>query len=280
MTRILLLLPMLMAVGVGYSEDPPSPWRLVWSDEFEGKGAPDSEKWGYEVGFVRNREAQYYTEDRRDNARLEDGCLVIEARKEPFPNARYEEGSEDWRRNRKEAEYTSASVTSRGKADWTYGRIEVRARLPKGRGVWPAIWTLGADRGKTGWPACGELDIMEYVGHKPGVTHANVHVAKYNHTKGNGKGKSRKIEGLEEEFHVWSMDWSKDRIEFFIDGEKLLTYENEGSGTEAWPFDKPQYLILNLAVGGAWGGQKGIDDSIFPRKFLVDYVRVYERVGK
>ena len=237
-------------------EDPA--WALVWSDEFDAPGRPDAGKWDYEKGLVRNREKQYYTVDRPENARVEDGMLVIEARKEKYETA----------------DYTSAGLRTRGKASWTYGRIEVRAKLPTGRGMWPAIWTLGTER-RGGWPACGELDIMENVGFEPDIIHANVHTAKYNHVKGNSKGAKITADAPYEKFHLYAMEWYADRIEFFLDGRRYLTYANENTGPDAWPFDSPQYLILNIAVGGAWGGQKGIDDAIFPQRFLIDYVRVF-----
>ncbi|NQT38823.1 MAG: glycoside hydrolase family 16 protein [Planctomycetes bacterium] len=252
------------------------PWRLVWSDEFDGSGLPDQEKWGYEEGFVRNNERQYYTSARKENTLVKDGLLVIRANKERYANPRFRGDSApaDGRHGRKFAEYTSASVTSRGKVTWRYGRIEVRAKLPTGRGMWPAIWMLGT---KNGWPACGELDIMENVGFAPDVIHANVHTTKYNHTKGNGKGAKITVEKPYETFHVYAIEWNKDRIDFFLDDQKYFTYTNEGTGVDAWPFDSPHYLILNIAVGGSWGGQRGIDDAVFPQEMAIDYVRVYQK---
>lgn len=247
------------------------PWRLVWSDEFDDSGLPDPDKWGYEEGFVRNNELQYYTSARKENARVQDGLLVIRANKERYANPRFRG---DGKHGREFAEYTSASVTSRGKVTWRYGRIEVRAKLPTGRGTWPAIWMLGT---RGGWPACGEIDIMENVGFAPDVIHANVHTAKYNHTKGNGKGSKITVEKPYETFHVYAIEWSKDRIDFFLDDKKYFTYENEGTGVDAWPFDSPHYLILNIAVGGSWGGRRGIDDAIFPQEMAIDYVRVYKK---
>ncbi|MBN2476372.1 MAG: glycoside hydrolase family 16 protein [Pirellulales bacterium] len=261
-------------------------WQLAWSDEFDYAGLPDPEKWGYEEGFVRNNEAQYYVAARRENSEVKDGMLIIRANKERYANPRFRaDAAQSGRRRQREfAEYTSASVTSRGKVTWRYGRIEVRAKLPTGRGMWPAIWMLGTgERGpgqrRAGWPACGELDIMENVGFAPDVIHANVHTAKYNHVKGNGKGAKITIEKPYDTFHVYAMEWDKDRIDFFVDDQKYFTYENEGTGTDAWPFDSPHYLILNIAIGGSWGGQRGIDDAIFPQEMLIDYVRVYQKGG-
>ena len=155
-------------------------WKLVWSDEFEKPGLPDAAKWANEIGFVRNNEAQFYTRARLENARVEKGMLVIEARKERFKNPEFQAGAGEGKRarNREFADYTSASVTTRDKASWRYGRIEVRAKLPKGRGTWPAIWMVGTNNRQVGWPACGEIDIMEFVGHEPGVVHANIHTTK------------------------------------------------------------------------------------------------------
>ena len=239
--------------------DRPGAGTLVWADEFDGRGLPDPARWDREVGRIRNNEAQYYTRARLDNARVEEGTLVIEARREPFEGA----------------EYTSASLTSR--ASWTYGRFEVRARLPRGRGTWPAIWTLGTNIKEVGWPTCGEIDIMEHVGFDPGRVHANVHTGAYNHVRRTHKGSSTLVVKPEDEFHVYAADWSPQQIEFFVDGRRYFSFAREAGGTAVWPFDEPQYLILNLAIGGAWGGQKGIDDGAFPARFVIDYVRVYRR---
>ncbi|NQV34909.1 MAG: glycoside hydrolase family 16 protein [Phycisphaeraceae bacterium] len=254
-------------------------WIKVWSDEFNTEGLPDTSKWNYEQGFVRNQEAQYYTRARRENARVENGHLVIEARKESWPNPGYDAGasSRRWQRSRKTADYTSASLVTKQKATWTYGRIEVRAKLPQGRGVWPAIWMLGTNISDIGWPACGEIDIMEYVGYDPNTIHANVHMKKYNHSIGTGKGSKIATSKPYNQFHVYAVEWTAERMEFFFDDQKYFSFSNEHSGFDAWPFDKPHYLILNLAIGGSWGGQKGIDASIFPQTFLIDYVRVYQK---
>jgi beta-glucanase (GH16 family) len=254
-------------------------WKLVWSDEFDRPGLPDATKWGYEEGFVRNNEAQYYTRQRSENARVEGGMLVIESRKERFKNPGFDPAApaqSSSRKKREFAEYTSASLTTQGKASWTYGRIEVRAKLPSGRGTWPAIWMLGTNR-SVGWPACGEVDIMEFVGYEPGIVHANIHTRKYNHVQKTNKGDKHALPDASEAFHVYAVEWFPDHMDFFVDGNKYFTFRNENTGADAWPFDKDHYLILNLAIGGAWGGTKGIDESIFPQKFLIDYVRVYQQ---
>ena len=267
---ILILLLVLIAAPLSAAD-----WKLVWSDEFDKPGQPDPAKWGYEEGFIRNNERQYYTRDRRENARVENGMLIIEARKEHFKIPAGDSGGK--RSNGREyAEYTSASLTTLNKASWTYGRIEVRAKLPTGRGTWPAIWTLGTNQRQVGWPACGEIDIMENVGFDPDLIHGNIHTKSYNHVQHTNKGSKITIAKPYQDFHVYAVEWRPDRIDFFVDKSKYFTFTNEGKGDAAWPYDKPQYLILNIAIGGAWGGQKGIDDSIFPQRMYIDYVRVYQ----
>jgi beta-glucanase (GH16 family) len=237
-------------------------WVLVWEDNFDNDGLPDSNIWTYEEGYVRNNENQYYTKNRLENARIESGNLVIEARKD------------NWEGN----EITSASLHTFGKKSILYGKIEVRAKLPSGAGTWPAIWTLGDNVGEIGWPACGEIDIMENVGFNPKVIYANIHTTAYNHRNGTNKGDNISIENPTPylNFHVYSIEWIEDRIDFFVDKILYFTFKNEKTGNDAWPFDKSQYLILNLAIGGSWGGQQGINNSIFPAKYYIDYLRVYK----
>lgn len=238
--------------------------KLVWSDEFDYTGLPDKAKWSYEKGYVRNKELQYYTADRLQNAKVENGNLVITAL-----NDSLKEGDKVY-------PITSASVTSKGRADWTYGKIEVRAKLPSSLGTWPAIWTLGSNIGTVGWPACGEIDILEHVGYMPDTVHFNVHTKKYNHVAKTGKGTKIYSANPSADYHVYAIEWYKDRIDWFMDGNRVFTFTNEGSGSDAWPFDQPQYLILNLAFGGAWGGTRGVNISSLPQSFYVDYVRVYQ----
>ncbi|HOX02116.1 MAG TPA: glycoside hydrolase family 16 protein [Candidatus Paceibacterota bacterium] len=145
--------------------------------------------------------------------------------------------------------------------------------------VWSAIWILGANIREAGWPACGEIDIMEYVGHDPGVVHANVHTRGYNHARGTGRGAWTRVPDAEKTFHVYAVEWTPEKLDFFMDDTKYFTLDNDKTGLDSWPFDAPQYLILNLAIGGAWGGQQGIDDAIFPQRFIIDFVRVYQRPG-
>ncbi len=238
----------------------PAGWTLAFSDEFETAGSLDPAKWGYDLGYIANDEKQYYT-SRSENVRAEAGSLVIEARKEAYQGYAY----------------TSARVITRGRFEFQYGRVEVRAKLPAGRGSWPAIWMLGTSIQQTGWPACGEIDVMENVGFDPLRIHASVHTAAYNHTIGTQKTASVSIASPSDDFHVYAMEWYPDHIDVFVDGQNYFTFRNEGTGSRTWPFDKPQYLLLNLAIGGSWGGQQGIDDALFPKRFLVDYVRVYRQ---
>lgn len=233
--------------------------KLVWNDEFNGTGAPDPADWKYEHGFVRNHEKQFYTEKRTENVYLKDGRLVIVGLREA-----YEE-------NGVKAEYTSGSVHTKGLHEWQYGRIEVRAKLPKGKGVWPAIWTIGSG---APYPYAGEIDLMEYVGKEPSVVHGTIH----------GKGKegrqycsshgSVRLPDVEDRMAVYAIEWTHDRIWFFVDDQMYFTVDLNEFNAVGRPFDYPQHLKLNLALGGGWGGP--IDDSIFPQTFEIDYVRVYQ----
>ena len=254
----------------GPALEPEGTWQLVWSDEFDYEGLPDSTKWGYDVGGDGwgNNELQYYTERRLENARVEDGHLVIEARKEPY------EGRD----------YTSARLVTRDKGEWTYGRFEARAKLPSGRGTWPAIWMLAAETtyGAQYWPDNGEIDIMEHVGFDPGVVHASVHTRAYHHSIGTHKTGTIQVPSADEAFHVYAVEWTSEAIRAFVDGEPYFTFENErlandSAGYEAWPFDQPFFLLLNIAVGGNWGGMEGVDPDVWPQRMEVDYVRVYQR---
>jgi beta-glucanase (GH16 family) len=237
-----------------------APWTLVFADEFDTPGALDPARWDYEIGPIRNQELQYYT-SRSENVRAEGGALVIEARREPYQGYGY----------------TSASINTRRRFEFLYGRVEVRAKLPTGNGTWPAIWMLGVDIDRVGWPACGEIDIMENVGFEPLRIHGTVHTADYNHVAGTAKGASLEVSAPWQDFHVYAIEWHPDRIEFFVDAQRYFTFRNEGTGPGTWPFDQPHYLLINLAIGGSWGGQSGVDDARFPHRYLVDYVRIYRR---
>ena len=258
------ILPLLILTAFSATAAEVPGWKLVWSDEFDKPGQPDPAKWGYENGLVRNNEKQFYTVDRHENARVENGKLIIEARTEAMDGG----------------EFTSSSLISKGHGEWKYGRIEVMAKLPAARGTWPAIWMLPGDIGQVRWPLCGEIDIMEHVGHEPGVIHGTLHSEAFNHTKGNGRGTRISVPTATRAFHVYSIDWTDGRIVMAVDGKPYATYDRKpGDKMAEWPFDKPFYLILNLAIGGAWGGQKGIDTAAFPQRMEVDYVRVYQKVG-
>lgn len=236
-------------------------WELVWADEFNYEGLPDSSKWIYEYGPpYKNQEQQFYAKEDLKYSRVENGNLIIEAHKE----------------QREGASYVSASIRTSGKKEFLYGRVEARLKMPEGRGTWPAFWMLGTNIKDAGWPACGELDIMEYVGYDPEKVHANIHTSAFNHMAGTNKGDSIHVNKPYQKFHVYAMEWYEDHIDFFVDDEKYFTFSKPSDRVEEWPFDKPQFLIINLAIGGNWGGKHGIDDSLFPHKYYIDYVRYYK----
>jgi beta-glucanase (GH16 family) len=248
--------------------------RLVWSDEFNTNGRPEPRNWTYESGFVRNAELQWY---QPENVWCQDGLLIMEGRWERKRNQQYEPGSNDWRRNREYAEYTSASLTTKGLWSWQYGRFEMRGRIDTRPGLWPAFWTLGV-AGE--WPSSGEIDIMEY--YRGGLL-ANAAwgterrwVARWDSarkpiTEFNDPDWSKK-------FHVWRMDWEESAIRLFVDGLLLNSIdlkETVNADKEAKnPFRQPHYILLNLAIGGMNGGDPS--GTEFPARFEVDYVRVYQ----
>ena len=234
-------------------------WSLIWQDDFTDGTMPSPVKWSYAEGLVRNNELQFYTANRPENLRLSDGQLIITGRHEPWHGAAY----------------TSASLTTRDRFAFTYGKIEVRAKIPMGRGTWPAIWLLG-NEAKGGWPECGEIDMMEHVGFDPGKIHFTTHTGAFNHVKKTQRGHAIMVDQPGADFHRYGLIWTPQKLEYFFDGEKVSEFINDGQGHAHWPFDAPQFLILNLSIGGAWGGQHGVDDSIFPVEFRVDYVRVWQ----
>jgi beta-glucanase (GH16 family) len=237
-------------------------WKLVWADEFNYNGLPDSSKWTAETGGHGwgNHELQYYTRGRTENARVKDGMLTIEARKEKWENNNY----------------TSARLITKQKGDWQYGKIEVKAKLPSGTGTWPAIWMLASTK-PLQWPDDGEIDIMEHVGCNQGVVHGSVHCKKYYHSIGTQKTDTIQVTDCSTSFHVYSVEWNKEEVKIGIDGKMFFSFTNEHTGYTAWPFDNKMHLLLNIAVGGDWGGMKGIDEKIWPQQMLVDYVRVYQQ---
>ena len=236
-------------------------WKLIWVDEFDQPGLPNPEKWDYEVGLVRNAEPQFYTKARPENITVADSQLVITARKEPWEGA----------------DYTSASLTTLGKFAFTYGKVEIRAKVPAGRGIWPALWTLGSEMPKVNWPKCGEIDLMEFIGVTPDQVYFNVHTGAFNHVTQTGKGTHVVVKDMWREFHTYGLVWGPKKMEWFFDGRPVFAFENDGQGVDHWPFDLPQYLLVNLAMGGSWAGEKGIDDALFPAEFRVDYVRIWQR---
>lgn len=242
-------------------------WQPVWCDEFEYVGLPDASLWSYDSGGGGwgNGEAQYYTRSDLDNAYVSDGTLHITALKESYNSQ----------------EYTSARLVSKYKGDWLYGKIQVRAKLPSGEGTWPAIWMLPTDWEYGGWPNSGEIDIMEHVGKDPLHIYGTIHTGAYNHNLGNQIGYNTIISDAESAFHVYELDWEPGRMEVFVDGASYGVFgynplsNIDVLNSDAWPFDQRFHLIMNLAIGGSWGGT--VDDSIFPQTLEVDYVRVYQK---
>ncbi|HEX6913921.1 MAG TPA: glycoside hydrolase family 16 protein [Chitinophagaceae bacterium] len=252
-----------------YNPEPPTDknWKFetnpVWADEFDYTGVPNAAKWNYDIGGDGwgNNELEYYT-NALSNAKVENGKLIITAIKEPV-NGR---------------NYSSARLVSKNKGDFLYGRIEVNAKLPDGRGTWPAIWMLPTDWTYGSWPKSGEIDIMEHVGYDPNKVHFTVHTEAYNHSIGTQKGTSQVIPTATSAFHKYRLDWTPYALRGYFDDTLVYTFVNEGKGSAAWPFDKRFHLLMNLAIGGNWGGAQGVDDAIFPRSMEIDYVRVYKMI--
>jgi beta-glucanase (GH16 family) len=277
--RRIAALVFFMSAAVGYSQQ----MKLVWSDEFNYKGHPDPAKWGYEEGYVRHNELQYYTVNRLENARVDGSNLIIELRKET-PSSFYPTSIND-----EYHRYTSASVNTRNTAAWKYGRFEVRAKMPQGKGTWPAIWFLspirtpnipgpplprkpdgheveGPSRPQGGESDQGEIDLMETWGSEPGKSAIHIHG-----TQGPRPSKTVEVDDMYNTFHVYTMNWYPDHIDFFLDNEKVLTYTKDQK--TGWAFDKQMYLIMNIAAAGP--DEPAPDDSKLPQYMTVDYVRVY-----
>lgn len=251
-------------------------YTLVWSDEFNSNGTPDPSKWGYERGFERNREPQWY---QPDNAWCENGMLIIEARKERHKNPQYDSSSKDWKRNREYAEYTSSSLTTKGKFSFRYGKVVMRAKIDVRKGMWPAFWMLGATPGRMRWPACGEVDIMEFY---RGNLLANF---AWEDSAGTAWDESKWPvaawggEKWAEDFHEWVLVWNENKMVISVDGRELNSADfrktiNARQGNN--PFHENFYLLLNLALGQ--NGEE-IPDAHIPARMLVDYVRVYQQPG-
>lgn len=261
---LLILLGTLLFAGCSPKE---KRWKLVWADEFEASGAPDSSRWDYDLGDGcpdvcgwGNNELEYYTKDSK-NVRVENGVLIIEAHKDSLGGK----------------PFTSTRIVSRHKGDWLYGRIEAKAKLPEGKGTWPAIWMLSTDWKYGGWPASGEIDIMEHVGYDPGNVHGTLHSDKYNHVKQTQQEGVVSVVDFHDAFHVYAVEWEENQIRFYVDDKLYHQVDrNKEDDFHGWPFDQKFHLIMNLAVGGNWGGKEGIDENIWPQRMEVDYVRVYE----
>jgi beta-glucanase (GH16 family) len=231
--------------------------QLVWEENFNGNSL-NEEYWSFELGDGcpdlcgwGNNELQLYT---KKNHQVQDGLLTITSKLE-------------------NGKYTSTRLTTKNKQEFQYGKMEMKAKLPIGKGLWPAFWMLGSNKDEVGWPLCGEIDILEYVGREPETIFTTLHTAD---SHGNSKNtKKDKIPGIEEDFHVYGIDWTQDKIEFYIDDKLFYTFIPENKSVEVWPFDQPFYFLVNLAVGGHFGGQE-IDDSVFPQKFVIDYIKVYQ----
>lgn len=243
---------------------PETGWNLVWADEFDQPGAPDPEKWSVLewAPYTVNAELQAYV-DSRETSRVNNGRLLIQAH-------RGKEG---------DYAYSSARLVSEGHFPFLYGRAEFRAKLPRGRGTWPALWMMPEDfygYGR-GWPDSGEIDVMEHVGYDPGVVQATIHTNAFNWPAGTQKFGKTTLEDAFDTWHTYAVEWGPDALTVFVDQQAIFTYPNDGTGWKSWPFDKPFHLIMNLAVGGNWGGQQGVDDEAFPATMEVDWVRVYQK---
>ncbi|MDR0785775.1 MAG: glycoside hydrolase family 16 protein [Treponema sp.] len=259
MTTLTVIMTMFFPACTGKNVSAvPEGKTLVWSDEFDQDGAPDSDKWNYSVGGNGwgNAELQTYT-NKRENSEVRKGILSITARND---NGRW----------------TSARLKTQYKAGWKYGYLEVRAKLPEGRGTWPAIWMLPVGDKYGGWPRSGEIDVIEHVGFDQDRIHATVHTRAFNHRLNTQKSASAVVKGVSSAFHVYAIEWTPQWIQWYVDGELIFRFENSGEGVAEWPFDIPFYLILNVAIGGTWGGEKGIDPKLQDATMQVDYVRVYQ----
>ena len=250
-------------------------WSLIWKEEFNYEGLPDASKWNYEVGHIRNNEQQYYTEARRENIWVSKGVLTITGRKENYVNKNYKPGSNSWQQKDSLANYTSASINTLGKVSWKYGKIEVSAKLPRGAGIWPAIWMMGTNTRQVGWPFGGEIDVMEFVGNHPNEIHGTIHFIDTIKRKHASSASIMTPAPTDEKFHVYAIEWNEEKIDILYDGRKYHSFANDLAGKgDSSAFRKPFYLLINLAMGAEWPGP--IDESVLPQQFQIDYVRVYK----
>lgn len=273
---VLGIVLILISGFVANEEKPPihKGYSLVWSDEFNVDGAPDEKNWNYEEGFVRNNETQWY---QKENAYCQNGFLVIEAKNESRANPNFvSKNHQDWIKNRDSIKVTSSCLITQGKHSWQYGRFEMRAKIPVGKGMWPAFWTLGV---KEDWPANGEIDIMEYY---TGKILANT---AWKSKTGTTAWDSRTVpltdfkKDWADKFHVWRMDWDAHSIKLYVDNQLLnetdLKETINDSSQKIIPFQQPHYLLVNLAVGGDNGGE--FTAASLPSKYIIDYIRVYQK---
>ena len=276
LTSSKLLFVLLLLGTVSSNAQKKERWKLVWKEEFNYTGLPNPKKWSYEVGHIRNNEKQYYTNARKENAWVSNGVLAIIGRKENFKNEFYSKDNPTWKTKDSTAQYTSASINTLGKVGWKYGRIEVKAKLPHGGGIWPAIWMMGTNRSEVGWPKCGEIDIMEFVGNQPKEIYGTIHFPDPNAIGNKSNGSKITSENLKNDFHLYAIEWNEKTIDLYFDDNKYHSFSIDSAGLgQDNPFRKPFYLLLNLAMGANWPGP--IDESVLPQQFLVDYVRVYEK---
>jgi beta-glucanase (GH16 family) len=250
MKIFILIIIMIFCSGCVKAQDS----KLVWSDEFNYSGLPDPAKWGNEVGYIRNHELQYYTDRRIENSVVKNGCLMLIGRKEPFQNYNY----------------TSASINTLGKYSFKYGKVEARMKLPVGQGMWPAFWMMGANRPQTGWPKCGEIDVMEHI-NSTLILHGTAHWDNNGHVS---SGKTTPCDVRE--FHTYAIEWDQDSIRWLLDDKRYNGLCIKDGVNSTQEFHEPFYLLLNLAIGGDW--PKNPDaTTIFPDTVFVDYVRVYKK---
>lgn len=276
MNRFICFITLLTFSQVNFAQQAnSSDYQLVWADEFNHNGPPNPDYWTFEEGFKRNNEDQWY---QKENAYCKDGLLLIKLKKEKKKNPTYVAGSTDWAKKRKYIQYTSSSINTRDKQAWTYGRFEMKARIPIGSGLWPAFWTLGIEKE---WPSNGEIDIMEYY---RGNILANIAIGTKEQWKAHWHSSTKSVEELggkdwASKFHVWRMDWDEKEIALYVDDLLMIRVPmdqlNNKDGSGFNPFRQPHYVLLNFALGGMNGGK--IDESLLPSTYEIDYVRVYQK---